>query len=95
VFSDQEAKANMEFAYFNGLLSSTFQRAHRIDLDALGIPSLNLEDQEVPFSEEDVWSIINVTPNSRALSLDGFTGLFYKAEWDITRADLLRAFNAL
>jgi hypothetical protein len=41
-FSAEEAKADLVFSYYNEILGKSFSRSHRIDLDRLSLPSLDL-----------------------------------------------------
>lgn len=94
-FTEKEAKAGVVFNYYNDLIGSPFDRWHRFDLDALGLPRLDLSDQAAPFTDEKVTRIVHETPSDRALGPDGFSGAFYKVAWEVVRPDVVRAFHAL
>jgi hypothetical protein len=53
------------------------------------MPSYDLSELEAPFSEQEVWEIIKLVPSDKAPRPDGFTGRFYKACWDIIKADVM------
>lgn len=55
VVSDQ-AMGDALYEFFNGVLGSAFERSRRIDLQAIGVPSAQLDDLEVLFSEDEVWA---------------------------------------
>lgn len=82
VFSDEEAKADHIFAYYNGILGTQFNRLHGIVLDEL-LPQLDLQSLDSCFSEAEIWETIKELPGDRAPGPDGFTGLFYKVAWPI------------
>jgi hypothetical protein len=92
--SDEEAKADAIYDYFNGILGTYFARTRNIDLAQIGLPQLDLSALEAPFSTDEVWNIIKSIPNDRAPGPDGFTGRFYKAAWPIIKEDVVAVFNA-
>jgi hypothetical protein len=90
----EETMADELFQYYDQILGAAFARSRRIDLGAIGLPSLDLSDLEVYFTEEEVWAVVSELPNDKAPGLDGFTCLFYKKAWPIIKNDLLAVFNA-
>lgn len=93
-FSEEEAKAEVIYTYYNGIPGTPFQRHHCINLDLLDLPHLDLSDLVAPFSNEEVARIVQESPNDRAPGPDGFTGAFYKAAWTVIAPDILRVFEA-
>lgn len=93
-FSDDEAKSDLIFQYYNDILGMPFQREHTLQLDDL-LPRLDVANIDACFTEEEVWMAIKDLPPNRAPGPDGFTGLFYKVAWDTIKADVICAFNAL
>jgi hypothetical protein len=71
------------YEHYNSILGSSFERSRRINLGAIGLPSLELSGLEDLFTEEEVCSVVMDLPNDKAPGPDGFTGLFYKKAWDI------------
>jgi hypothetical protein len=61
-FSEEEAKTDIVFSYYNELLGTEFPRMHRIDLSLLELPQLELADQATPFSADEIASIVSATP---------------------------------
>ena len=76
VLSDQDAKSEKIYTYFSEVLGTSFLRCHRIDLNALSLPRLQLEELVRCFSEEEIWNIVKETPRNRVPGPDGYTGLF-------------------
>jgi hypothetical protein len=95
MFTEEEAKANIVFSYYNDLIGTRFIRQHRIDLSQLPLPQIDLADQALPFSAAEIAMAVTATPSGRALGPDGLSGSFYKATWSTIRADVVRAFHAL
>lgn len=94
-FTEEEAKAGIVYDYYNDLVGRPFSRRLRINLDALGLPRVDLSDQAEPFTVEEIARIIHATPSDRAPRPDGFSGAFYKVAWEVIRADVVRVFHAL
>lgn len=94
-FSEEEAKENIVFSYYNDLLGTAFNRAHHIDLPQLGLPQLHLADQAAPFSAAEIATAVKETLSNRAPGPDGLNGSFYRAAWGIVGRDVVRTFQAL
>lgn len=43
-----------------------------MDLEALDITPIDLSDQELPFTEEEIWTVMKDMPGNRAPGPDGF-----------------------
>jgi hypothetical protein len=93
-FTEEEAKVEIVFSYYDDLLGTPFARAHRLDLSLIGLPTLDLSDQVVPFSMDEIIAVVKETPSERALGPDGLSGAFYKATWSTVGPDIVRAFQA-
>lgn len=94
-FSEEAAKSELAFQYFNDILGTNFTITHDIDLDRLGVPRLELQGIDDPFSEEEVWAMVRDMPGDRAPGPDGFAGLFYKAAWPVIKSDIMVVFHVL
>jgi hypothetical protein len=81
--SDPSLLAQATFDHYNSILGSNFERTQRIDLTLIGLPSMDLQNLEVLFTEAEVRAVVADLPNERAPGPDGFTGLFYKLAWDV------------
>jgi hypothetical protein len=95
VCTSHEDKSRAVDDFYIKLLGTTANRAHSIDLQALGIPSHDLADLDAPFSEKEVWETIKQLPSDKAPEPIGFTGGFYKACWPIIKQDMMRAVSAI
>ena len=84
VVSD-EGMADALFDNYNGILGNNFVRTRMLNLQAIGVPSLDLHTLEFLFSEEEVHAVVMELPADKAPGLDGFTGRFYKAAWNIIK----------
>jgi hypothetical protein len=65
--------------FYDELLGRSKNREHTINLQEMGIPSHNLADLELPFTEDKVWLTIKKLPTDKAPGPDGLTGRFYKS----------------
>jgi len=93
-FSADEAKSELIYSYYNGILGTPFYRQHSIELGDL-LPQLDLSGMDACFSEQEVWDTIKEMPPGRAPGPDGFNSLFYKVAWPIIKQDVVTALNAL
>jgi len=82
------------YEHFNSVLGSSFERTRRVNLDAIGLPSIDLTDLETLFTEEEVRAVVMNLPNDKAPGPDGFNGLFYKKAWNIIKGDVMNALYA-
>lgn len=93
-FTEEEAKASVVFDFYNSLLGLPFQRQHRLDLDQLGLPRLDLHELVAPFSAEEVEHTVRQTPSDQAPGPDGFSGAFFKSAWAVVGSDVVHVFQA-
>lgn len=94
-FTEEETKADLVYSYYNALLGSPYTMMHRIDLTQLSLLTLDLSDQALPFSVEEVARAVRETSVDRAPRPDGFGTVFYRATWDIIGSDVVRVFQSL
>jgi hypothetical protein len=66
-----------------------------LNLQAIGIARLNLQEQEHDISDEEVHAAISQLPAGKAPGSDGFSALFFKHCWQIIKVDIMRAIRAL
>jgi len=93
-FTAEEAKQDLVYEYYNGILGTPSGRSHVLVLDRL-LPQVDLTGIDACFSEAEIWATIKEMPLDRAPGPDGFSGAFYRASWEIIKDDVVRAFNAL
>lgn len=82
------------YDHYNSILGTSFGRSRRVNLAAIGLPSLELSDLEVLFAEDEVRSVVMTMPDDKAPGPDSFTVRFYKVAWDVIKSDVLNTFNA-
>jgi hypothetical protein len=79
IYTGHEDKAQVVDQFYDELLGRSINREHTINLQEMGIPSHNLADLELPFTEDKVWLTIKKLPTDKAPGPDGLTGRFYKS----------------
>ena len=70
---------------YQSLIGTAHARNHTLDLQFLGVESVDLSDLEEIFTEEEVWAVIKELPADRAPGPDGFIGAFYHKAWNIIK----------
>jgi exonuclease III len=95
ILTDHDEKAAAIFDFYSNLIGNDSDRSRTINLDNLDLPRFDLEDLDIPFSVEEVWSTIKNLPSDKAPGPDGFTGKFYKTCWVIIKEDLMAALQAI
>jgi len=95
VLIGHEEKAEAILDFYSKLIGSDDNRNRTINLEALELPSYELDDLEQPISEEEVWNTIKNLPSDKAPGPDGFTGRFYKTCWPIIKEDIMAAIQTI
>ena len=95
VLVNDEEMASAFFDHYDTLLGTPGTQHNLINLEALGLPSLQGSLVDHCFSEEEIWQAICDMPVDKAPGPDGFTGLFYRTAWPVIKNDILRAFQAI
>jgi hypothetical protein len=62
----------------------------QFDLQLLIQPCSNLESLCLPFSKEEIDSVILDLPNDKAPGQDGFNSVFFRKAWPIIREDMYK-----
>jgi hypothetical protein len=93
IYTGHEDKAQVVGQFYDELLGISINREHTINLQELGIPSHNLADLELPFTEDEVWLTIKKLPADKASGPDGLTGRLYKSYWSIIKKDIMTAIS--
>jgi hypothetical protein len=75
--SDHAAMAKATFTHFEGLLGTSVDRMHPLDLDFPGTHSEDLSELEAALTEEEIWEVIRRLPSGKAPGPDGFTNEFF------------------
>jgi hypothetical protein len=83
------------FDFYENLLGTDLSRPASLDLQFFHRDALDLSALDTPITEEEVWETIKSLPSDRAPGPDGFTGRFYKACWQVIKADLMAAIITL
>lgn len=92
--TDEMAKAELAFSYFDDILGMPPNRTIAVKLAALGINTHNLTGFEDCFTEAEVWGVIKSLPTDKAPSPNGFTTRFLQTTWPVIRHDVMSAFDA-
>jgi hypothetical protein len=95
ICTSHEDKAKVIDDFYGSLIGTAWNREYTIDLQALGIPSHDLADLEIPFSEKEVWETIKQLSSDKAPGPDGFTGGFYKVCWSVIKGDVMTVMFAV
>jgi hypothetical protein len=88
-------KAKAVDSFFVDLLGTSMDRPFSLDLDYLGLPSIDLSEIDGEFTVEEVWNAIKGMPLDKCPGPDGFSARFFVVCWDIIKVDVMAAFNSL
>ncbi|XP_071676990.1 uncharacterized protein [Lolium perenne] len=87
--------AEAAFTHFEGLLGTSVDRQHSLDLDFLDTHSEDLSELEAVFTEDEIWEAIRRLPVGKAPGPDGFTAEFLQKCWGVVKGDFMAAFDKL
>lgn len=76
---------------YQSLIGTAHARSHTLDLQFLGMESVDLSELEAIFTEEEVWAVIKDLSADRASGPDGYIGAFYQRAWNIIKPDIMAA----
>jgi hypothetical protein len=82
-------------SFFEDLLGTSADRPFSLDLDYLGISSINLSEINGEFTMEEVWDAIKGIPLYKCPGLNGFSARFFVVYWGIIKMDVMAVFNSL
>ena len=71
--------AKAAYHHFSSLLGAPRPRDFSLDLQQIDDRSFDLEELELPFSEEEIWTAVKALPHGIAPGPDGFTAEFLVA----------------
>jgi hypothetical protein len=91
---NHDDKARMIQEHFLDFMRHPPRRQVDINWEALQLPTHDLSELEVPFSEEEIKHNVHQMPSDKAPGPDGYTGIFFKSCWDIIKDDVIKAANA-
>jgi hypothetical protein len=94
MITKQEEKKEAVWDFYNSLLGHAQQRGLTLDLQNFHRPIADLSDLDQIITEE-VWRAIIAMPSDKAPGPDGYTGRFYKAAWQVIKADFMAAISRL
>jgi hypothetical protein len=94
VLVSEEVKAQAFFNFFDEVLGTPPLRNCSVNMEILGLPTVNLSQLNERFTEEEVWAVIKSLPPDKAPGPDGFTARFLQVAWPIIRPNIMAAFDA-
>jgi hypothetical protein len=65
IYTKHEDNAALVDLFFDNLLGTSSDRETSINLSELGIPTSNLSDLDMPFTEEEIWSTLKNCPPTK------------------------------
>lgn len=89
----QDRIATVEDDYYGALFGSTPAHGHALHLEALNLPSFDLQHLEESFTVKEVIKVIKSMPFDKAPGPDGFTTRFYATCWGIIKEDFMEALS--
>lgn len=64
-----------------------------INWEELNLPQVDGAGLDLPFTEDEVWKAIKLSPIEKAPGPDGFSGGFFRACWPIIKEDIMQVFQ--
>jgi hypothetical protein len=86
-----EDKKNEIFCHFDELLGTKQVRELSLNWEDLNYPHHNLDDLDLPISEEEIRRVVASMPKDNAPGPDGFIGAFYSKCWEIVKGEVIAA----
>jgi hypothetical protein len=86
-----EDKENEIFRHFEELLGTKQARALSLNWEGLSYHRFNLEDLDLPISEEEIKGVVASMPKENAPGPDGFIRAFYSKCWEIVKGEVITA----
>jgi hypothetical protein len=75
--------------HFEELLGTKQARTLSLNWEELNYPSFNLEDLDLPISEEEIKGVVASMPKENVPGPNGFIGAFYSKCWEIVKGDVI------
>lgn len=79
------------FDHFSTHFTDQPSRDFTLNWQGLGIQRHDLQSLELPFTEQEVWAVIQDMAAEKAPGPDGFIGKFFKSCWNIVKGDVMAA----
>ena len=92
---EQEEKEDLATSFFASLLGQPFNREHDIELSEMGLTPQDLSGLEAQFTEEEIWAAIKAMPSNKSPGPDGFPWEFYRACWQVIKADIVEGIRSI
>lgn len=86
-------KAECIFRHFSSHFADQQSREHTINWEEIGTQRHNLQALELPFTEQEVWSVVQDLAAEKAPGPDGYIGKFFKSCWNIVKGDVMAAMD--
>ena len=90
---DHAGKEALLFQAYTERLGTSNPTQMQFDIRSLIRPTENLDHLTLPFTREEIDSVVKEMPGDRAPGPDGFSGLFLKACWPIIKEDFYNLCN--
>ncbi|KAM0881450.1 hypothetical protein ACQ4PT_032931 [Festuca glaucescens] len=87
----KEDKQEVLLQHFKGIMGTKAPRLMSLDWEGLNYPTHDLSDLDAPFDVDEIKDVVFSLPSVKASGPDGFIGAFFKACWDIIKADITAA----
>jgi hypothetical protein len=91
--TSQEEKQNVMLEFYEGLIGTAHPRTSTLDLQQFHIPNVELAELDSPITKK--YGIQSSLRADKAPGPDGYTGRFYKACWQLIKADFMAAIITL
>jgi len=93
IMHTHQEKAQCVFQHFSHKLGLQQQREVTLDWSQINLVRHDLQHLEMEFTEDELKATMHDIAPDKAPGPDGYIGTFYKASWEIVKADLLAAAN--
>jgi hypothetical protein len=91
IATTQYAKHEIIYRHFLQHTGTYIPRQCSLNFTELGWEPKNLDHLELPFTEDEIKTVIMVAPKDKAPDHEGFIGLFFSSCWSILKEDIVRA----
>jgi hypothetical protein len=91
IATTQFAKHEIIYRHFLQHNGTYIPRQCSLNFTKLGWEPKNLDHLELPFTEEEIKSVIKAAPKEKALGPESFIRMFFSSCWSILKEDTVRA----